>query len=162
MVEVRLQIRPVSRGTYPLRSAHFEGLRIAMNRRGEWGHFDPHMTCDFESSTDMIAAFTVVAAPEILLPDWTHRSTADDAHAEAWDAMLAALSAHEDEHLRLFERAVQQFRRSMLRERPMPADRFRARWDAFCDDLQTAQDRYDRTTNNGEREGVRLDDPPSR
>lgn len=162
MVEVRLQIRTLSRGTYVLRSQHFEGLRIAMNRRGEWGHFDPHIDCQYDPAVEQVSSFTVVAAPEIELPEWAHRATADEPHAQAWDDMIAALTAHEENHLDLFERWARNLRRSLRRERPIPIADFPSRWEALADELQTAQDRYDRSSNHGLREGVVLDDPPSR
>jgi predicted secreted Zn-dependent protease len=161
MVAVTLQIRPITRGTYTLRSTSFEGLRIAMNRRPEWGLFDPHINYDFESETDMVSTIILSAAPEITLPAWSLRATADDAHAQAWDAMLAALTQHEENHLRIFERWVQTFRRNMRRVRPFPASEFESRCDGFNDSLDTAQGRYDDRTTHGQREGVRLDDPPA-
>ena len=161
MVDVTLDIRTVRRGTYVLRSRVFEGLRIAMNRREEWGLFDPHIDFTFASDGDTVSAFTLSAAPEILLPEWQHRPDADEAHAQAWDAMLAALTRHEETHLDNFNRWANTLRRTMRRQRPFPAAEFQARYEGFNDDLDTAQERYDRTTNHGEREGVRLDDPPS-
>jgi len=164
MVEVTLQIRAVNRRTYVLRSQSFEGLRVAMDRRDEWGRFDSHVEYDFASGSgsDTVSAFTVAAAPEILLPEWTRRATADAAHGQAWDAMLAVLTAHEENHFDIFMTWARNLRRSLRRARPIPATEFQARWDRFNADLETAQGRYDRTTNHGVREGVRLDDPPSR
>jgi predicted secreted Zn-dependent protease len=162
MVEVTLQIRTVSRETYVMRVPSFEGLRAAMNRRGEWGHFDPHVEFSFDTGGETVSAFTLIAAPEILLPTWAQRATADEPHGQAWDAMLAALTAHEENHFDIFNTWARNLRRSMQRQRPIPSSEFQARWTGFTDDLQTAQDRYDRTSERGVREGVRLDDPPSR
>jgi predicted secreted Zn-dependent protease len=162
MVDVTLQIRALNRSTYTLRSPSFEGLRVAMDRRDEWGKFDPHLEYSFASGGDTVSAFTVIAAPEIQLPEWSQRATADQPHGQAWDAMLAALTAHEDAHYDIFTRWAQNLRRTMRRERPIPSTQFETRWNGFNDDLVTAQERFDRTTNHGLREGVRLDDPPSR
>ena len=76
MVEVTLSIRTLARHTYTLRSQPFEGLRIAMNRREDWGRFDPHVPSAFASDTDMVTAFTATAEPAIILPHWTPRSSA--------------------------------------------------------------------------------------
>lgn len=160
-MRVTLNIRTLQRNTYTLRSQHFEGLRIAMDRRGEWGRFDPHLTSDYDAGAEVLTEFTIVAAPEIILPDWTRRAEADEAHAQAWDAMLAALTAHEETHRDIFDSAVQRFRRRMLRPRSMPRTDFEAAWEAFTADLEDEQERYDRTSRHGQREGVVLDDPPS-
>lgn len=161
MVDVTLNIRTLSRATYVLRSRAFEGLRIAMNRREEWGLFEAQVSADFESGGETVSAFTVTAAPRILLPEWADRATADDAHGQAWDAMLAALTAHEETHFDIFTTWARNLRRSLRRARAFPASEFQTRWDGFADDLATQQERYDRTSDHGVREGVRLDDPPS-
>ncbi len=163
-IRVRLQVSRPSNSTYNARGRDLVAVSNVMEARGCWGRYNAHATYSYNSdTTGMVTEVTITARPVILMPRWAAYSQASSAVQQEWDRMVAALQTHENQHHRVFQDKVNLFKRSLERTRGgKTTGQLTADWNTFARDLDRAQNGFDRSSQNGRRQGVRLDPPGAR
>lgn len=157
-MDVVIAIPAPRRATYDVAGTTAAELRRALSRHGEWGSFTGGLIVDPQGRPQPTRV-RVSCRPTITLPRWTNRSDAPSALQDRWDRMFAALERHEARHEEIMRRCVDEFRDRVRAMNPAP-DRNALRRLAreLLRDHRDRQNRYDRDTGHGLREGVDLPD----
>jgi|KBSMisStaDraftv2_1062788.scaffolds.fasta_scaffold78342_3 predicted secreted Zn-dependent protease len=91
---------------------------------------------------------------EVLVPAWAKRSQANSAVGAEWDRWSEALMTHEMGHYNLAYQYLDNFEATLV---GMPKDDAWTAFERVKQDLQTASDNYDSSTNHGISQGTTLD-----
>lgn len=130
----------------------------SLNKNAFWGRYRSDADIDW-GKDDPVKKADITAAPYIILPTWTDYSKATKDEKKSWDDMMKALEKHENNHHKIFEDAVEEFKKSIEKRDDLSAKDAKALWKDFLKDTQDAQDKYDTRTKHGEKEGVELVEP---
>lgn len=132
-----------------------------MSARGCWGRYQSNHSYEYDTSNGSVSSVTVTARPTIELPRWDGYSRASREEKREWDRMLGCLTRHENNHHARFVDKWTRFKRDLSRARSMTERDLQRAWSRFDSDVNGAQQAYDRSSRNGQNEGVRLDAPGS-
>jgi predicted secreted Zn-dependent protease len=131
-----------------------------MSARGCWGRYSSHHHHEYDISNGNVTQLTVTARPTIEMPRWGGYSRASREEKREWDRMFGALERHEAQHHSRFVDQWNRLKSELGRLRGAVTERqVRTKWSRFDTAVNNAQRGYDRSSRNGQNEGVRLDDP---
>lgn len=99
---------------------------------------------------------TLIAKPTITMPVWPGAGKLKGQEKKDWDSMIAALNKHEKKHHSIFETDAKKFKKDTEAEGDVPKGDVPAKMNAFFTKSQENQNKYDKKTNHGEKEGVVL------
>jgi predicted secreted Zn-dependent protease len=157
-MDVVISIPAARRATYVVTGTTFDALSRQMSARGEWAAFTGGLTVDPRGTP--VTRVTVSCRPTITMPEWRERSDASRPMQAEWDRMIAALERHEMGHDAILRQVANGFRDAVNAADPPPDRRaLRRMARALLRDHIARQRAYDRSTNQGANDGVRLDDP---
>ncbi len=175
--------KPASKTSFKVAAATLDDLRKALAKRKHWGEYTANANVGYKFKGKMIVELSLSAKPEIAMPVWQGYSKASKDDKAAWDAMYAKLLKHENNHhalsLEVYAKffmeidsknaEIDKINKALAKEtdekkkdsilkgfKPMTVDVMKARLSQFSTDLQAAQDTYDKSTDHGKKEGVKI------
>jgi predicted secreted Zn-dependent protease len=116
---------------------------------------------DFAGGVCTASRINVDLSIHMILPRWEKASAPEPGLVALWNRYFAALRVHEDGHRDLAVSAAREVRRALARERGA-ADcealkkRMNSKANSLLDRLRRDQAAYDRATDDGKKQGVRL------
>ena len=157
---------------YEVTGSSAEELWVAIHRqaprdhKGKRGvgmtHWEMQWKYQLKQTSSGCVPTSLNIAVEIIttLPRWKNRYS-DTALADTWNRYLAALEAHEREHLEIALRATQEIherlsRLDAARTCTLLQNSIDSTAEALLNDLDRVQSEYDRRTNHGVSQGVRF------
>jgi len=99
---------------------------------------------------------TITAKPTITIPKWSGASKLKGDEKKWWFSMLKALAKHEAKHHKIFEADAKKFKKENESAGDFPEGDTAGILFDFFTDSQTNQDKFDKSSKNGAREGVTL------
>jgi predicted secreted Zn-dependent protease len=122
----------------------------------EWGHCDAQYEYSYEATVGRATRVDIILTPTIRLPRLQvsgEKPLSPKAQKE-WDRMLTALKTHENNHDKIARRRASVIRNSLVgKKESQLGDKF----EKAVGKAQKAHDKYDKKTQNGKTEGVKLD-----
>ncbi len=113
----------------------------------------PELSLQWDDN-QVVTGGTLTVDLEVLTPAWAKRSDANDAVRAEWDRWSEALMTHEMGHADLASRYLDNFENTLV---GLQKDAAWTAFDQVKQDLQTASDGYDTSTNHGISQGTTLD-----
>ena len=112
---------------------------------------------DFAKDKDgKVTSIKLKAAPTIAMPVWDGAKKLKDQEKKDWAAMMSALQKHEDNHHKKWEKAAKDWAKTAGKRDDITKDTVAGVMNDFFTKAQGVMDKYDGSTNHGEKEGVTL------
>lgn len=99
---------------------------------------------------------TITAKPTITMPQWAGASKLKGDEKKWWNSMLKALAKHEDGHHKIFADDTKKFQKATEADGDFPHKDTAGKMKTFFTESQGNQDKYDKSTRHGEKDGVTL------
>ena len=99
---------------------------------------------------------TITAKPTITMPQWAGAVKLKGDEKKWWGSMMRALAKHEAKHHKIFETDARAFKKAAEAAGDFPKAETAGKMAAFFVGSQSNQDKYDKRTSHGEKEGVSL------
>ena len=176
--------KPGSKKSLTVKGVTLDELRTNLNKHDHWGEYVCNANMGYKNDgKKRIVEVSVSAKPDIYMPVWSDYSKASKDDKKAWDDMYAKLLKHETNHhylaLEVFaiflqevevqnaqaeatNKAVEKEKDPKKKEKllagfkPWTVTTLKARLKTLGTDLQKVQDDYDKKTNHGQKEGVKI------
>jgi predicted secreted Zn-dependent protease len=113
----------------------------------------PSLNLGWDDNHNVTSA-TLTVDIEVLVPAWGNLSQANDAVRTEWNRWSDALMTHEMGHYNLAYQYLDDYENSLI---GMNKDAAWTDFERVKQDLQTASDNYDSSTNHGINQGTTLD-----
>lgn len=146
-----------TRATYRVAGANLDGVLRSLLARGEWGSFEGDLP--YQSRGDAqgnVKSVTLTPTYTITMPVWANYRTQPQACKDEWDEMWRALYQHEDGHRSLFEEGVATIARKLEELEQATSGEIDNLMRQSGSDIQSAQDKFDNSTDHGRSRGVEL------
>ena len=153
--------------TYPVIGGRADELLDSMRRNGPKGYWgftraDYRWRFQFAASagTCRATSVTITETIEVTLPDWTNESAGPACLRANWRRMVEALRAHEMQHVAMWRPARARIEAAIRATAPSSCTGFAEQANAAARrviaEVQAENDAFDRKSDHGRREGVKL------
>lgn len=136
----------------------FEGLEAHRRKTGGWGSFDWGWKSSVKGKKPP-TELTISVDWTITLPDWSGLSKAPKECQEAWKSMLKSLEAHENEHLDVMRKSAKQLEKDLKKNPPATSQDALDAAQAWADGHGDEQVKFDKKSDHGQKDGLKLDIP---
>ena len=122
----------------------------------EWGHCDAQYEYSYEATAGRATRVDITLTPTIRLPSLqvSGKKPLSPKAQKEWDRMLTALKTHENNHDKIARRWASVIRNSLVGKKESQLE---DKFTKAVGKAQQAHDKYDKKTQNGKTEGVKLD-----
>lgn len=134
-----------------------EEVSKKLDKLPAWGKYDCEIKYSYKTdASGNVTEVTLTGKPVITMPIWKEWSKGDRESQKKWDIMWVKLKRHEEEHHNKTLGEIKKLEAKMKKAKSLSEKDFKKMMDQFYKDLSKAQKDYDKKSDHGKKEGVKL------
>lgn len=139
-----------------IKGTTLEDVQKVLNKSDHWGKYDYAIEWTYKSLDGKVTEVSVTCNPKIIMPIWAGWNKADKESQKKWDIMWVKLKRHEEQHHGVTEKMIKELNKQLSKDKKLDEKNLPSKMDKFLLNVQKEQDAYDKKTDHGKKEGVKL------
>ncbi|MDR6265415.1 MULTISPECIES: DUF922 domain-containing protein [Rhodobacterales] len=139
-----------------IKGATLEDVKKLLNKADHWGKYDYAIEWTYKAMDGKVTEVSVTCNPKITMPIWAGWNKADKESQKKWDIMWVKLKRHEEKHHDVTEKMIKELSKQLSKDKKLDEKNLPAKMDKFLSDVQKEQKAYDKKSDHGKKEGVKL------